>query len=191
MLHTLNHHDILYHLCTTITRLCTTMTHLCTTMTHLCTTMTHLCTTMTHLCTTRTHLCTTMTHLCTTMTHLCNFFSSWMSQEGARCTFLSITHRPVFIAELIALSAWLKPSADPVERTQLSDNNLIQLEAVKRLLNTKETLTESLHCVRPGLHSHILIIYSVELWYLYQHVYTELTLPREVISTEQLFYNIK
>jgi len=47
---------------------------------------------------------------------LCSFFSSWTSHCGAKCTFFSITQRPDFVAELIALSAWLKPSADPTTR---------------------------------------------------------------------------
>ena len=43
----------------------------------------------------------------------CTFFSSCTSHCGARCTFFSITQRPDFTAVFIALSAWLKPSAEP------------------------------------------------------------------------------
>ena len=43
----------------------------------------------------------------------CSFFSSVTSHCGARCTFLSSTQRPDLAAELIALSARLKPSAEP------------------------------------------------------------------------------
>ena len=45
---------------------------------------------------------------------LCSFFSSCTSHCGARCTFFSITQRPDLLDELIALSACVKPSADPV-----------------------------------------------------------------------------
>ena len=45
---------------------------------------------------------------------VCNFFSRVTSQEGARCTFFSSTHRPLRTALLMALSASLKPSADPM-----------------------------------------------------------------------------
>jgi len=45
--------------------------------------------------------------------YLCSFFSSWTSHCGARWTFFSITQRPDLMAELIALSAWLNPSAEP------------------------------------------------------------------------------
>ena len=44
---------------------------------------------------------------------LCNFFSIPASHWGAKCTFFSSTHLPVLAAWFIALSACLKPSADP------------------------------------------------------------------------------
>lgn len=44
----------------------------------------------------------------------CSLFSSCTSQEGARWTFLSITHLPCFTAELMAFSACEKPSAEPI-----------------------------------------------------------------------------
>ena len=46
----------------------------------------------------------------------CSFFSSCISQPGARWTFSSITHRPDFTAVLMSRSALLKPSAEPERR---------------------------------------------------------------------------
>ncbi|CAN7982340.1 unnamed protein product [Ixodes hexagonus] len=48
----------------------------------------------------------------------CSFFSSCTSHCGARCTFFSITHLrgEETCAQLMAFSAWLKPSAEPMAR---------------------------------------------------------------------------
>ncbi|CAN7979477.1 unnamed protein product [Ixodes pacificus] len=49
----------------------------------------------------------------------CSFFSSCTSHCGARCTFFSITHLRgggTGSALLMAFSAWLKPSAEPMAR---------------------------------------------------------------------------
>ena len=44
----------------------------------------------------------------------CSFFSRVTSHEGAKCTFFSSTHFPDLTAVLMALSASLNPSADPI-----------------------------------------------------------------------------
>lgn len=51
---------------------------------------------------------------------LWSFFSSWTSHWGAKWTFFRSTHLPDLLEELIAFSAWEKPSADPApkENTQ-------------------------------------------------------------------------
>ena len=44
----------------------------------------------------------------------CNFFSKVTNQDGARWTFFRRTHLPFLEAVLMALSAWVKPSSDPM-----------------------------------------------------------------------------
>lgn len=54
---------------------------------------------------------------------LWSFFSRDTSQLGARWTFFSITQRPDLLEALMALSAWVNPSAEPNDGSNYCANS--------------------------------------------------------------------